>query len=740
MRQLNNLRPIFITLIAVIAPQLLKATQLSIGETYNIFLNPSLPSNAWITHASWSSSAIGLTCSDSGTWGTSITAVGYWSGSATVQCSYSYSYYGYDNNIHVGSSSSSWTFTCVGYPVSISETSINMDKGDSKILTFAIEGASLGTLAAHWTSSNENVATVYSYEKYSGIVRAKSPGRCTITCYSYMGEPVTCQVVVNSFLPSEITLEPEDVSIREGETATLSYTLLPEGASSSLTWESEDETIATVKSKVITGVSAGQTRVKVTTENGLSAYCNVTVIGWAKNPRGRVSTSLKGEGTEESPFLIETAADLRYLADMVNSGTDYEGQYFKQTADIMINNVPYFDERFRDQERWIPIGLRLRHVKSSYSSSYEYIPFCGHYDGDNHRISGIYMPYPDDTYESQSISSLAVFGCLSKSATIKNLRISNILIDDVYEGSYGAASAGLICVINAGDQCLIENCHVYNGIINGLAGIIYSSEKTTSNGYIVINRCSNSVDVTSKRPGGVILFSSGLHKIYNCINAGKLTGTSGYMIAGIHCMSDASIYNCLNAGDMTNEAASASGITGQNSKYTTIVDNCVNYGALDGTIEGGAIMYYKVTGSVTLSNNFYINDYSITPSKYKTNFSYSNNHGVTLEEMMSEGTLNTLNSTGNPEYDKWVEGPSGLPVLEWYNEICNYMQTEEYDAIPSVVYNYEDSYASLLEDTEISVYTVTGVLTYSGPKKDLSQQASGVYIIKSGAKVFKVMF
>ena len=58
-----------------------------------------------------------------------------------------------------------------------------------------------------------------------------------------------------------------------------------------------------------------------------------------------VSTSLKGEGTEASPYLVESAADLAFLAKSVNEGTNYAGKYLTQTADIDLGG-----------KEWTPIG------------------------------------------------------------------------------------------------------------------------------------------------------------------------------------------------------------------------------------------------------------------------------------------------------------------------------------------------------------------------------------------------
>ena len=90
---------------------------------------------------------------------------------------------------------------------------------------------------------------------------------------------------------------------------------------------------------------------------------NVSADAWDGTS---VSESLKGEGTVASPYLVESAADLAFLAKSVNAGNQYGGMYFTQTADIDLGN-----------KEWTPIG----NVDSG---------FRGIYDGKGHKITGFY--------------------------------------------------------------------------------------------------------------------------------------------------------------------------------------------------------------------------------------------------------------------------------------------------------------------------------------------------------------
>ncbi|MBR4721343.1 MAG: hypothetical protein IK057_06235, partial [Clostridia bacterium] len=49
-----------------------------------------------------------------------------------------------------------------------------------------------------------------------------------------------------------------------------------------------------------------------------------------------------GTGTESDPYIIKTASQLAYLAQSVNSGTTYEGQYIKLANDIVLNTPDIF--------------------------------------------------------------------------------------------------------------------------------------------------------------------------------------------------------------------------------------------------------------------------------------------------------------------------------------------------------------------------------------------------------------
>ena len=82
-----------------------------------------------------------------------------------------------------------------------------------------------------------------------------------------------------SFTPVEatgISLDKTSLTLTEGETATLTATLTPEGATTAVTWTSSDEKVATVSNGKVTAEGAGTATITATAGT-FSATCDVTI-------------------------------------------------------------------------------------------------------------------------------------------------------------------------------------------------------------------------------------------------------------------------------------------------------------------------------------------------------------------------------------------------------------------------------------------------------------------------------
>ena len=198
-----------------------------------------------------------------------------------------------------------------------------------------------------------------------------------------------------------------------------------------------------------------------------------------------ITTSAAWDGTSTAGFgggdgsSAETACEiangeqLAFLAQQVNSGTDYEGKFFKLTADIDLGG-----------KEWTPIG------------GY-YHCFKGTFDGDGHTVSNFIINLEDEC--------IGLFG--KNNGTIMNLGVENAEIT-------GYDYVGGVCGENNGT---IKNCYNTGAVsgnfdIGGVCG--FNSDGGT------IQNCYNTGAVsgnseTSSAIGGVCGYNN-TGTITNC--------------------------------------------------------------------------------------------------------------------------------------------------------------------------------------------------------------------------------
>ena len=155
-----------------------------------------------------------------------------------------------------------------------------------------------------------------------------------------------------------------------------------------------------------------------------------------------------GAGTVDDPYKISTGAELAYLAEKVNGGESYSGEYFKLTNDIRLNeqDVP------TGGNSWTPIG-------NGFDES-----FSGIFDGAGHVIRGLYI---------SDAAFPGLFGMVD--GTVQNLVVQGSVTGGD-EAIRESEAAGGICSTSEGE---IQNCGFYGKVsdstdrlfIGGVAGI-----------------------------------------------------------------------------------------------------------------------------------------------------------------------------------------------------------------------------------------------------------------------------
>lgn len=175
----------------------------------------------------------------------------------------------------------------------------------------------------------------------------------------------------------------------------------------------------------------------------------------------------RGEGTKENPYLIETKEDLFTLAEQVNAGNRYENLWFRQSADIDL-----------EEEVWCPIGI-------CNSDNY----FYGIYDGAGHTITNLKIE--DNEYG-------ALFGTLG--GVVINLGIDNAVIK-------APVAAGISCYA-AKNSATIINCYSKADVTGETVGGI------SVDFYGRIYNCWSDCIIEGEAEGGITVYEP--LEIYNC--------------------------------------------------------------------------------------------------------------------------------------------------------------------------------------------------------------------------------
>lgn len=266
-----------------------------------------------------------------------------------------------------------------------------------------------------------------------------------------------------------------------------------------------------------------------------------------------------GDGTQDDPFQIETAAQLAHFAKTVNEGEAYLYKYIVLTADIDLAN-----------KEWTPIGNHSN-------------PFKGNFNGDNHTVTGMQI--------SGELDRVGLFGECTKhnvNSAIKNITVKDSVICGI---NFVGAIVGYAEEIN------IENCRSIGNTINGKTDVGGICGKI--GGYSVgkVSQCYNSSKVTGRGRVGGIAGMGGIAE--NCLNTGEIMiinkayQSAGGGIFGIfdNTTASASITACVNLGKVSG-GESFGGIVGStDSKSTGHISNCYyNMDAITGGFDAGTAL------------------------------------------------------------------------------------------------------------------------------------------------------
>ena len=311
--------------------------------------------------------------------------------------------------------------------------------------------------------------------------------------------------------------------------------------------------------------------------------------------------------TSGSYYEINDEQDLIDLANYVNAGNNCAGLTFKMTADLDFTNMPKDLENGKGN--FLPIGFVGKN-------------FYGHFDGQNHSITGLYF--------NGSSSFVGLF-CIIKNSgiAVENVTLVNPNI------TAGTPVGGIVASMNAGT---ISNCAIVGGSITGscnVGGIMGDAKNTTVSGCSVIGTSITATDIGS--PVGIIA----------CVNNGGLTisNCNYYNIAnGLSICGSSNPYTDGGGNQQVYQVTLGEGITAASPAfaYGNKAYYAENATVTLGTNRTGYVASGYQSNDVTISNG----SFTMPASDVSINANWADPNDISVNAAVDEYTIKTAAGWG----------------------------------------------------------------------------------------------
>ena len=350
----------------------------------------------------------------------------------------------------------------------------------------------------------------------------------------------------------------------------------------------------------------------------------------------------EGEGTEESPWIFDTAEELKRFTQAAKTHA-FEGEYVQLgtdaqagTLEIAMNECESVDElKSSNPTNWTPIGNATT-------------PFAGNFNGNGNTISGLYCT------GSTAKAGLGLFGYTAAGSEIYDFTIEKSYLaytgtGNAYLGSVSGAGAGQFTLIKS--EAELESSGTYNG---GIIGAIQANSDITNCSF------AGSIALGTDKgqyAGGLvgIIENSAVVNATHCLNKGNLSGdrTTTTVIIGL------------------------SGLCAYVYSGTLHVEDTLRIGTISGT--GNRIAHlisrFESGGTATFTNSYYGKISGITHGAWADKGSTTGVQGFDMAALKGDGGwLNTdldFDTYWNPIVDSTPElqaFPSGTVVTMWDGE------------------------------------------------------------------------
>lgn len=385
---------------------------------------------------------------------------------------------------------------------------------------------------------------------------------------------------------------------------------------------------------------------------------------------------LKGNGTADEPYLIETAKDWNTLADFIEgSGWEYPDNYFR-----IVNDLDFAG----DSIRLVAVdGVNFQAVLDGNGKTIKnYV-----YNNINSVKTRLQGP---NFYVGKNIG---LIGTLGTFGVVKNLtadgtfsgyqmlggivgenygRIENV----TFKGTlYNTSSSGVAGIAyRTWEGSVITGC-VNEGSVTaktlGASGIVYEAKKTS-----LIENCANRGNVTTTTTGAVGIVYNAYGAVRGCVNEGKLSGTgtaAGIAYTGYPNSSFEDCHNRVDIDYVTDMAKPGGNIFG-------IVGNLNTRKSTDADLSGGFVKNCTNTGNLSGTDGVY-------------GFGNNVKLGWTIEGVTNTGNITATTGLGCGLFNVVGEFSGGSP--EWLTSVTDSYNTGNITAnkagvggVASQLYNY----------------------------------------------------
>lgn len=233
-----------------------------------------------------------------------------------------------------------------------------------------------------------------------------------------------------------------------------------------------------------------------------------------------------GDGTKDSPYLLENDLDVTYFSKYVNSdaqdsrnGVIYKDAYYKLANDITLAS------------EFTPVD-----------------GFNGTFDGSSHKISNINI-------NTNGLKNVGFFGSLNQNSVVKNLTLDNVVITGTKASNAniglfaGMIDNAMVYGISVNGEITLNQNLLERAVIGGLAGYVSESDIYACKVTAVING-GNLVGGIA----GYVQSSSNINSVYVTENSklqlyrtGSKAGLVGYIDSTSYVISSISLAKLVNS-------------------------------------------------------------------------------------------------------------------------------------------------------------------------------------------------